>query len=185
MERLLAALAVLTALAAAPVAAQSAPDAAARYAESVGRGTTALTSGDRNGALAAFRDAVQLEPSRPEAVCHLAATQRLAGDLSAAEEGFQACLRVARAANDSRWTARALHGVASTLERIPERMTDARTAWQEYVRFADGATTVASPAIGRARTTAIDQVVELERVMVDVRQRIAEREAARTATPTP
>ena len=60
-------------------------------------------------------------------------------------------------------------------------MPEARTAWQEYVVFTDGAASVAPPAVGRARIMSLDQVTELERVMVQVRERIAAREAQRTA----
>lgn len=168
-----------------PVAAQAAQTGSApaspEYLAALGRGLTASRAGDRGGAIAAFRAAVQIAPSRPEAVCHLAEAQRASGDLAAALEGYQACARVARAASDARWTARGLHGIASTLERTPERIDEARAAWQEYVRFADGAASVASPAVGRARITAIDQVIELERVTAEVRQRIAAREAQRAA----
>lgn len=155
------------------------------YTAALGRGLTAIGAGDRAGAITAFREAVQLDPARPDAVCHLASAQRANGDLPAALEGFQACTRVARASpsrDAQRWVGRGLHGIASTLERMgTERQPEARTAWQEYVRFADGATQVASPAIGRARITVIDQVVELERVTVEVRQRIAARQAPSSA----
>jgi tetratricopeptide (TPR) repeat protein len=174
-----------SALASAQTASAPATASSADYLAHVGRGLTASAAGDRAGAIEAFRAAVQLVPSRPEGICHLAEAQRASGDLAAALDGYEACVRVARAASDARWTARGLHGVASTLERMPERMQGARTAWQEYVRFADGAAAVASPAVGRARITAIDQVIELDRVMVDVRMRIAEREAQRTAPSAP
>lgn len=144
----------------------------------LGRGFAASAAGDREGALAAFREAVALDPSRPDIVCHLAEAQRLAGDHEAALEGYRACVRIARAANEPRWIARGLHGIASTFERMPARLLEARGAWQEYVVFADGAAAHASPMLGRARITAIDQVIELERVMVDVRARIEERRAS-------
>ena len=159
------------------------------YAAALGRGLTAVRAGDRGGAIAAFREAVQLQPSRPDAVCFLAEAQRASGDLAAALEGFQACARVARGWSHhdaQRWVARGLHGAASTLERMgPERQAEARTAWQEYVRFADGAAQVSSPAIGRARVTAIDQVTELERVTAEVRERIAARAAQAQSSPPP
>lgn len=169
----------------APPAQTAAPTAEMQYTAALGRGLTAISSGDRAGAITAFRAAVQLDPARPDAVCLLASAQRAEGDLPAALEGFQACIRVARATQSrdaQRWVGRGLHGVASTLERMgTERQAEARTAWQEYVRFADGATQVATPAIGRARITVIDQVVELERVTVEVRQRIAARQAQSSA----
>jgi hypothetical protein len=177
---------VLTALLALAPGRASAQDAAAagavpdaEYLAAVGRGLAAIASGDRAAAATAFREAVQTNPSRPDAVCFLAEVQRAGGDSTGALDGFQACLRVARAASDARWTARAMHGVASTLELMPERAEEARTAWQEYVRFADANTAVASPQVGRSRITSIDQVAELERVTAEVRQRIADRERQR------
>ncbi|AKF11637.1 hypothetical protein [Sandaracinus amylolyticus] len=157
-----------------------APPASAEYLGHVGRGIVAMSAGDRGSAITAFRQAAQLQPARPEAVCHIAEVERIDGDLAAALQGYQACLEVARAANDARWTARALHGVASTLERMPDRRADARVAWQEYVRFADGAAAIASPAVGRARMSAIDAITELDRTSAEVAQRIRERAAAAT-----
>jgi hypothetical protein len=143
----------------------------------IGRGFAASAAGDREGAISAFREAVALAPSRPAAVCYLAEAQRVSGDHESALEGYRACVRIARAANDPRWIARGLHGVASTLESMTTRLLEARVAWQEYVMFADGAAAHASSMLGRARITAIDQVIELERVMIDVRARISERES--------
>jgi tetratricopeptide (TPR) repeat protein len=147
------------------------------------RGFASSRAGDRAGAVAAFREAVQAEPDRPEGTCVLAEANRMAGDFPAALEGYRACASIARTRGDVLWTSRGLAGVAWTLERMPGRLEDARTAWQEYVRFADGAAHVAHPEIGRARITAIDQVVELERVTAEVRQRIAEREAQHPPEP--
>ncbi len=154
---------------------------ATSYAALVGRGVSASTSGDRGGALTAFREAVQAEPTRPEAICLLAAAQRTSGDLAAALESFRACAGVARGASDPRWTGRALAGVASTLEQMSGHLAEARTAWQEYVQFADGARAAASPEVGRARIQAIDVLTEQERVYEEVRARITEREAERRA----
>lgn len=183
------ALSTVSAPALAQELAQPAPTPEMHYAAALGRGLTAIRAGDRGGAVAAFREAVQLQPARPDAVCYLAEAQRASGDLAAALEGFQACTRLARAAtggpDHQRWIGRGLHGVASTLERMgAARQAEARTAWQEYVRFADGASQVAWPGVGRARITAIDQVVELERVTAEVRQRIAARQA-QSRTPSP
>lgn len=169
-------------LSVAPALAQRAAHASSEYLGHVGRGLVAARAGDRVGAMTAFQQAVQLQPERPEAVCHIAELARLNDDLPRALEGYRACARAAREANEQRWIARGLHGIASTLERIPDRLGEARTAWQDYVAFADGAAAVASPAVGRARMAAIDAILELDRVSAEVRQR-AEARAAEAAQP--
>jgi tetratricopeptide (TPR) repeat protein len=182
MVRIAALWLVLVVLVALPAEAQSPPGAVSpetEYLSALGRGLAASRSGDRPGAMAAFGEAARVLPARPEAFCLLAETHRLVGDLEAAIESFRGCLRVAREAGDARWIGRALHGIASTLERRPERIEEARSAWREYVLFADGAASVALPSLGRARITAIDQVIELERVSAEVRQRIVQRERER------
>lgn len=152
------------------------------YEARVRQAIVQINAGNRDAGLAALRTAVAESPSRPDAICHLGEAYRLGGDFTAALDNFQACLRVARSASSQLFTARALHGIASTFERMPEHLADARTAWLEYVRFADGATGVASSQIGRERVTAIDVVSEQEHVYVEVRQRIAERERV-SSTP--
>lgn len=137
-----------------------------------------LVAGNREAGLTGLRTAVAENPSRPDAICYLAEAYRIGGDFVAALDNFEACLRVARSASNPAFTARAMHGIASTFERMPEHLNDARTAWLEYARFADGASGVAPPGIGRERVTAIDVVTEQEHAYVEVRARIAERERA-------
>jgi tetratricopeptide (TPR) repeat protein len=146
------------------------------YRAHVRTGMSSFVVGDVASARHHFREALALAPSRPDALCYTAELNRGTGDLSAALDGFQDCLRFAREGNDRRFVARALHGIASTLERMPERTADARNAWQEYVRFADGASDVADARVGRARLEVIDAWTALEQRMVEVRARIAERE---------
>lgn len=144
-----------------------------------------IATGDRATAMTGLREAIALQPTRPEAMCALAEGYRAGGDFTAALDNFQTCLRLAREVDDVLHIARALHGVASCFERMPEHMNDARNAWMEYARFADGATRVASAATGRERVQAIDVVTEQERVYVDVRARIAERERIASQPPPP
>ncbi len=146
------------------------------YRAQVRTGMNSFVVGDVAGASQHLRAALALNPSQPDALCYLAEVQRGTGELVSALDGFQDCLRFAREANDRRFVARALHGIASTLERLPERTSDARNVWQEYVRFADGASDVADGRIGRTRIEVIDAWVALEQRMVEVRARIAERE---------
>jgi len=139
---------------------------------------TAFVVGDHPTASRHFREAIALAPSNPDALCYMAEMSRATGDLTAALDGFQDCLRFAREGNDRAFVGRALHGIASTLERMPERTADARNAWQEYVRFADTSAGAVDGRIGRMRTDVIDAWVSLEQRMVEVRARIAERERA-------
>lgn len=149
------------------------------YTQRVQQGIARITSGDAAGASEAFREAVEMDRARPAAVYYLAAVQRMGGNLQEALTGFQAAVGVARTANDPRWIARALQGVAETLERMEGRTEEALAAWQEYVRHADAAQAVSDPQLGRARIQAVNVMMEQERVYVQVRQRIAEREQER------
>jgi tetratricopeptide (TPR) repeat protein len=155
------------------------PPHADEYTVTVQRGITQLAGGDPSGAIATFQQAVQLDGSRPEAPYYIATAQRMSGDLQTALTGFQQAAALAQAANLPRWRARALEAAAFTLERMEGRVEDARTAWQEYARFADTNPTVADPQLGRARVSAIDIMNEQETAYVNVRQRIAEREQER------
>jgi len=168
-----------TATSAARVTAPSAPS----YEQRVREATEQIAHGDRTAGMAALRTAIADAPSRPDAHCTLAEGYRAGGDFTAALDNFQTCLRFAREADDQLYIARALHGVASSYERMPEHLSDARTAWMDYAHFADGASRVASASEGRERVQAIDVATEQERVYVDVRARIAERERIARETP--
>jgi len=155
------------------------PALAQTYPTQVRSGLDALSRGDRDAGLRSLREAVATDPSRPDAVCYLAEAFRMSGDLTGALDNFSMCLTIARAANDRPFTARAMHGVASTFERMPdEHLTDAREAWLAYTRFCESNTGVGHPEIGRARVTAIDTVIELGRVSTEVAGRIEARSRA-------
>jgi len=182
MRSLTRALVALSLVVAAPAAAQeaepppeAAPAGADAYTQQVQEGIALLVAGDSQGAMAAFRRAASTDPARPQAPFYLASANRMAGNFQEAITGFE---RAADNAEDlPRWRARALQAVAETLERMDGQLEPAREAWQAYVRFADSHQAVAFPQIGRARIQAIDVVIEQERAYVEVRRRIAEREA--------
>lgn len=167
---------LLTALLAAPALAQETYEAQVRSAlDAIGRG-------DRDGGVRGLREAIAATPSRPDAICYLAEAFRIAGDLTGALDNFNMCLSVARSANDRGFVARAMHGVASTFERMPdEHLNDAREAWLAYQRYCDMNPTVGHASIGRDRVTAIDTVMELERVTAEIRGRIEARARAGAA----
>lgn len=149
------------------------------YTQRVRAGIEQLMGGNGDQALATFREALAMTPARPEAQYYIGEASRMAGSFEDAVNAFRQAAALAQSANEPRWQARALHGVASTLERMEGRLEEARTAWQEYTRFADSHSTVSDPSIGRARIQAIDMMNEQEQVYVQVRQRIEERERER------
>lgn len=149
------------------------------YTRRVQSGIERLAGGDAAGAISIFREAVSLDGGRPHAPYYIGTAHRMTGNLAEALTSFQQAAALAQAAELPRWRSRALHGVASTLERMEGRVEEARAAWQEYARFADANPTVADPQLGRARVSAIDLMNEQEQAYVQVRQRIAEREVER------
>jgi hypothetical protein len=143
---------LLCALAAIPTLAH------AQNAEATARievGLHAVSNHQLDAAIDAFRTAGQLEPSRAEAWCLLAGALRAHGDAS--RDAFEACRLAAGQAADSHWLAVALHGLASGLEREPDRLLEAPAAWERYVAHAERNPDVASAQIGRSRIVAIDQ----------------------------
>lgn len=160
-------------------AAQVSPPSADEYTRRVRAAIEQVAGGDLSGGTAALRSAIELDPARPEAHVYLATALRMAGELEGALATFRRAAELAQAPAQGRWRGRALAGAASTLERMPNRVEEARTAWQEYTRFADANQAVADPQVGRARVQAIDIMNEQEQVYANVRQRIAEREVER------
>lgn len=184
MRRLLPAILLAFALAnpahaqEAEAAEEAAPTPGAdEYTQRVQAGIQRLVSGDSSGAMSAFREAIEMDSTRPQAPYYLASANRMAGNHEEALTGFR---RAAELATDQpRWRGRALQGVASTLEQMEGRIEEARTAWQEYVRFAESASAVTFPLLGRARIQAIDVMNEQEQAYIRVRERIAARERER------
>ncbi|MFK7989643.1 MAG: hypothetical protein AB8I08_26735 [Sandaracinaceae bacterium] len=157
--------------------ADAAPGADA-YTQAVQQGIARLVAGDIGGGQEALRGAVEMDGSRAPAVYYLASASRMSSNFDEALAGFQRAAELAEASNEARWQARALQGVASTLERMEGRLDEVYAAWQAYVRFADAHQAVAFPQLGRARIQAYNMVTEQEAAYVAVRQRIAERERA-------
>lgn len=191
MSRFTTALTLALALATLPnlAAAQATPPAAAApdgtppYATATSNGLRLLIARDFDGALGAFRQAVQIAGSDPTAFYYMGETQRVRGQLADALEMFRTAARLAGAANDGIMQARSLQGVAETLEQTEGKRNEARTAWTEYMRFVDQNQGVGFPELARARIAALDAMRELDETYADVRERIATRvrENARTA----
>lgn len=144
------------------------------YEEMVQRGIALLNLGDRGAARLAFEAAEQGRPDRAEAIYYQGVTHRLAAQRPDAVEDFRRAAAVAAQAAP-RWTARALHGVASTLERIDGKLDEARTAWQALGRFARAHPEAIDPAIPDARVAAIDAFAAREVEAAATRERAAAR----------
>ena len=146
------------------------------YMTKIQNGLRLAVARDFNGALASLREALQENPSSPEAYYYIGEVQRMQGNLDEALESFRTSATTAQSANAPEWRMRALAGVAATLEQKENQIDAARTAWNEAASFADANRAVANPEIARARIQAIDTVTEQERAYVAVRERIAARE---------
>ncbi|MEM9192807.1 MAG: hypothetical protein AAGF12_26770 [Myxococcota bacterium] len=159
----------------APVEAEATAPRTPPYLVKVAEGVRAAVAGSHDGALAKFEEATREDPSRPEAYYHSGAVERIRRNLTEALQHFRDCIRTATGRDDV-IHARCLQAIADTLEMQEDGLEQAREAWQEYQRFADGHQMAADIEMGRARIQRIDMVLEQERVYVDVRQRIADRE---------
>jgi hypothetical protein len=107
---------------------------------------------------------------------------RVQNNLPQALERFRTCAEFAERGSDDTHHARCLQGIAETLERTEGQLEAAREAWSNYVTFADAHRTVSNPEVGRARLQAIDAQMQQAGAYVEVRQRIAEREAENERT---
>jgi tetratricopeptide (TPR) repeat protein len=194
------AMALLAALTASSLAAaQDAADAPGTppYFVKVQAGIRQVLGRDLDGAVGTFREAVQLDPRRPDAHYHLGVVRRMQGEHSEAIDSFETAARMAK--EDAAWRVRALVAIAWTLEQVaavrpevgadarPEaprinepQLARARDAWQRVRQLATEATgepivgTAVSVAVERQRV--IDEVIATEGRTVDVRKRIAARE---------
>lgn len=153
-----------------------------QYQAKIGEAIRQAMATRHDQALATLEDAVSLDPSKPHAYYFRGEIERLRGNLQAAHEAFQECVRTAQNRDDA-MHARCLQGIAETTERQEGALEQARQSWGQYSQLAQEQPDAASSTLARARIQAIDTVTEQERVYVDVRRRIAERERAAGTAP--
>ncbi len=152
--------------------------AATPYTVKVENGIRLIMGHDFDGAIASLREALTLDSSKPDAYYYLGTAQRMKGANAEAVESFKTGTRMAAQANDVLFQARNLIGVADTLERMDDKLDEARAAWQEVMQLANAHGDVVHPEVPRAHIQAIDRVTEQDQAYVAVRQRIAAREQA-------
>jgi cytochrome c-type biogenesis protein CcmH/NrfG len=143
----------------------------------VTEGARLARGGDFGGALATLREAIRLEPGTCLAFLMMGTTYVLQGDFDQALDNYRTAARIAEEFHDDHVQARALHGIAATLELMEGRLAEARDAWTRMAQFADAHRAVANPEIARARIQAINAALDRRDAYVAVRQRIAAREA--------
>lgn len=147
------------------------------FAQALGRGHRAASGGDWQGATEAYNQAASMRAQSGEPQLFLGYVARARGQLGPALDKFRDAARLAAAAQgEDAVRAKALFGIAMVLE-AQAQLPAARTAWQEYISFAESHASLATyVASGRSRIEKIDRVDELARAYEEVRQRIAARE---------
>jgi tetratricopeptide (TPR) repeat protein len=171
---------------------EAAATGASPYQAQLATGIRRVSMRDYARATEALRAAIQLDGQRPEAYYYLACTQRQQGDTSAAVTSFHSARSAASTSENLPWEARALQGIAETLEVMattpatgqaagsavnPEALQRAVEGWNAVIRFAD---THAQPdlgQLGRTRSMAIHRVIEQDATYAEIRARITAREA--------
>jgi tetratricopeptide (TPR) repeat protein len=163
---------------AAPSAAPAESGGEAPYLAIVHDGIRKIVVRDTDAAIALLRQAVEAEPNRPEAYCHLGDAQRIADQLDEAVAAYESCTRFAESAGDERLKRMGIVGQATTLETVPTRQDEAKTLFQQLL---NGGPNDPAKLLGSTRIEAIDKVEALNLSYTPVRERIAAREAKNAA----
>lgn len=135
--------------------------------------SAAYVAGDYGRAEQLLHSLVGTNARDPLPLCLLGEVQRERGDLEAALASFGVCEETARRLGIPGRThqARALVGRALTLERSPERLAEARTAWSAVLRFAESSGGTVDASVARARVAAIDARMATDATAQAVRAR--------------
>lgn len=141
--------------------------------EAMGKGDAALLARDYDAAITAYRDASSKSPQSALPHYRVAEAQKLKGDLKAAEESYNAALRVA--ASDAAMKAKILFCLADLSERQKdlEQATTRWTAYETFVKSAEKAK--AHPASAAARKKRIAEWKQISADSAAVKQRIEKR----------
>lgn len=162
-------------------------DGGAHHGPSAGRravvrAQTALTSRDFSAAQTAYREASNENDTAVEGLLGLGYTAQLQGDRDAALAAYRQAADRASTAGHDLHRARALQSIATLYEEMG-RWAEALTAWEAFVSFAEGHSSVANAANGRARVDVIRQRATREPQDQAVRHRIEERQRVNARGP--
>ena len=170
---------------AAPAAAAPAPAAQAAPAkksnppgtgpfwDAVIQGDAAYAARDFEGAIKAYRTAIEKDPNNPMGHYRLGETQLAKGDLVEAEASWQAGLR--HAAKDAPMRAKLLFRLADLRERT-RKHDDALAQWKEYATHAQASPDAkAFPATAAERQKRLNEWKQLSADSLAVKERIEKR----------
>jgi len=151
------------------------------YSPKLQKGNAAYVARDFQGAIAAYREAIQEDAKDPLGYYLLGEAQLAAGNIAEAEASWQTGLRSVGSAENVQ--AKLLFVMADLRER-QGKWADAKKAWDEYAQFLSthpGAKGYAATATERNK--AIDTHNDLETKYAAVKQRIEQRLKETTAPP--
>lgn len=180
-------LAALVSLAPAASTAQTPPTRGpSPFEQSLHRGAEAFLRRDLDGAMSAFREAVQRDPRSPVPWLRMAAVARARNEAATALGNYREALRLAIESSADADRARALIGIAE-LDEVQGLWREAIGAWGVVAEFADAHASVSASfaEVPRARIEAIRRRESLDREYTPVRDRIAERLRVNAAGATP
>lgn len=164
------------------------------YAVKVQNGIRLILARDLEGALAALREALKLDPRKPQAHYFLGIALREKGEMDPALESLDTAAR--RAEGDPDWQARAHAGKAMALEqkaagkrtaeegeqmapeapRIHEQaLKRARQAWEKVREAGNEGSALVNAQVVDERQRMIDRLIETDETAAKVRTKIAER----------
>jgi len=162
------------------------------YEAKVREGVEAYVREDRAAAREAFRQAIQMDSSRPEAYYYQGVTQRAEGDLPGAAQSFRAALQRAESSDKAMLALQARVGLADVAERSlkppaspqgaegvlvdQEGLDRVQSEWSNLQSAFQAREEEQWAMVAQTRGQAAFQVLEQDQVYVEVRRRIAERE---------
>jgi tetratricopeptide (TPR) repeat protein len=154
-------------------AAQTARSSDRAYTEACGQGNAKYASRDFDGAVDAYRKAIELAPHKALGHYLLGEAQLAAGNMAEAEASWN---RAALESNEQDPTLRArVLFVTADLKERQKKWDDAKAAWQVYAdwanRFADAGV---FPGSAQSREQVIDTMLKQDKAYDIVRQRIAD-----------
>jgi tetratricopeptide (TPR) repeat protein len=140
--------------------------------DAISKGDAAYAARDFEGAIKAYREAIEKESKNPMGHYRLGSAQFSKGDFDEAEQSWQAGLRFAE--KDEKIRAKLLFVLAAVRER-QRKLDEAETRWKEYGTQAQKPDARAFPGTAVERQKRITEWKQIETDAKAVRERIEKR----------